>query len=177
MRHITPLQWDQQKEAFRHAVDGLGKGIDESILELVVALNLSGVNTVASCGGHLDRGLPHPWIDIADKKAYDKAEELRQLEPGSDEYKKVIKELCQLNKKPTDKAYNILREYFIATAPEYDNIFILSNFGWSGARLEPAGTTRARNSSRATQRELLSDYHREIDNLTKYLKEKLGLSV
>ena len=42
----------------------LGTGIDAGILETVIALNALGIETSASCEGHLDHGTGAPWIDI-----------------------------------------------------------------------------------------------------------------
>jgi len=44
--------------------DGLGKGIDESIKQSVIAIKANGFGTTGSCEGHLDRALPYPWVDV-----------------------------------------------------------------------------------------------------------------
>ncbi len=44
--------------------DKLGMKIDSEIKEAVIVLKLSGFETSMSCGGHVDRALPYPWIDI-----------------------------------------------------------------------------------------------------------------
>lgn len=44
--------------------DGLGLGIDPGIKKAVVALRVWEFPTTGSCQGHLDWGLPFPWIDI-----------------------------------------------------------------------------------------------------------------
>jgi hypothetical protein len=56
--------WNETVEKFTRVVDGLGKEIDAGILETVVALNMHGIATRASCEGHLNWGVPHPWIEI-----------------------------------------------------------------------------------------------------------------
>jgi len=45
--------------------DGLGLEIDIGIKKTIVILNAIGISTTGSCEGHLDWGLPWPWIDIA----------------------------------------------------------------------------------------------------------------
>ncbi len=45
-------------------VDGMGKGLDEGIKNTVIALNLLGFKTSQSCEGHIDWGLPYPWVDF-----------------------------------------------------------------------------------------------------------------
>lgn len=43
----------------------IGAPIDPAILEAVVGLNAFGINTEASCAGHLDHGNAHLWIEQA----------------------------------------------------------------------------------------------------------------
>ncbi|MGH7490507.1 MAG: hypothetical protein ACREMY_33585, partial [bacterium] len=57
--------WEAKRREADHIVDALGLGIDEGIKEAVVAFNLLGLNTTASCEGHTDHGLLTPWIDVA----------------------------------------------------------------------------------------------------------------
>ncbi|HEY1351171.1 MAG TPA: hypothetical protein VGF67_16245 [Ktedonobacteraceae bacterium] len=56
--------WNETIHKFSSVTDKLGKEIDRGIFETVVALNLLGVSTIASCEGHLNWGVPYPWIDI-----------------------------------------------------------------------------------------------------------------
>jgi hypothetical protein len=44
--------------------DRLGHHVDFGIRHTVVAFNLRDLHTVASCIGHMDHGLPYPWIDL-----------------------------------------------------------------------------------------------------------------
>lgn len=68
MQHAQVVEWPSSWEeavAFAgHLTDRLGCPIDGGILETVVALNLLGFWTSQSCEGHLDEGLPYPWIDF-----------------------------------------------------------------------------------------------------------------
>lgn len=56
--------WNAMSAEVDHWIDGAGYPIDKEIKETVIALNLMGIETTASCGGHLDHGLSFPWIDI-----------------------------------------------------------------------------------------------------------------
>lgn len=57
--------WQDMAKQFSRVTDRLGKRIDKGIFETVVALNVLGIQTVGSCEGHIDWGMPHPWVDIA----------------------------------------------------------------------------------------------------------------
>jgi hypothetical protein len=60
--------WVKEKQEVESIRDAMGMGIDEGIKEVVIALNLLGFKTAASCEGHVDEntghGLPFPWIDV-----------------------------------------------------------------------------------------------------------------
>ena len=56
--------WDQAEEKVSQFRDGLKMPIDKGIRETVIVLNVLGFTTLMSCEGHLDRGLPYPWVDI-----------------------------------------------------------------------------------------------------------------
>ena len=55
------------KQEIDNTCDRLGFPIDEPIKNTVVFLNALKITTNQSCGGHIDRGLPHPYIDIEPK--------------------------------------------------------------------------------------------------------------
>jgi hypothetical protein len=57
--------WDETAEKFHKVTDKIGRPIDDGIFDIVVALNMLGVPTKMSCEGHLDHGLPYPWIDVS----------------------------------------------------------------------------------------------------------------
>lgn len=57
--------WNECSLKVEKVTDGLNYPIDLGIKETVIAFNVHGIYTDGSCEGHLDRGLPYPWIDIA----------------------------------------------------------------------------------------------------------------
>jgi hypothetical protein len=52
------------REEVDNVTDGRGKHVDEGIKNLVVALNLHGVETNGSCQGHTNWGRPYPWVSF-----------------------------------------------------------------------------------------------------------------
>jgi len=56
--------WDEMANEVDHWVDAIGCPIDNDIKEIVVALNVMGIETRASCEGHLNRGCSYPWVDL-----------------------------------------------------------------------------------------------------------------
>lgn len=63
------LSWKEAMALARRLVDGVGQPLDEGIVETVVALNLLGFRSSASCEGHLDGGVPAPWVDFVFEEA------------------------------------------------------------------------------------------------------------
>lgn len=56
--------WQETVKVFSRVTDKLGKNIDDGIFDTVVALNMLGISTIQSCEGHLDWGVPYPWVAI-----------------------------------------------------------------------------------------------------------------
>ncbi len=87
--------------------DRIGMPIDERIKETVIVLNLMGFTTSASCEGHIDWGLPYPWIDFAvnDKEFFNIQNELMEIQKqinGYGDFKDLtdeeLQEVSNLNK-------------------------------------------------------------------------------
>jgi len=89
-KQITELEqqpWQDMEKEVGSWVDGLGMPIDPGIKDTVIALNLLGFKTRASCEGHIDRGLSYPWIDFETKN-----QEIVNLETKRDEINNQIAE-------------------------------------------------------------------------------------
>jgi hypothetical protein len=56
--------WKDKLAEIERTKDALGFPVDEHIRETIVALNLSGFPTSASCEGHIDRARGAPWVRI-----------------------------------------------------------------------------------------------------------------
>lgn len=57
--------WNNKRKEIERYADALGYGIDGNIKETLVALNIFGLPTTASCEGHIDRGISAPWVEIS----------------------------------------------------------------------------------------------------------------
>jgi hypothetical protein len=56
--------WREKIEQVGNRHDRAGGEMDRGIIESMVALNIHGIPTEQSCEGHLDHGIPSPWIAI-----------------------------------------------------------------------------------------------------------------
>lgn len=58
-------RWEEKEREVEEWADATGKGIDEEIKKSVVAFSMMEFPTSASCEGHLDSGIPAPWVEIS----------------------------------------------------------------------------------------------------------------
>jgi len=56
--------WSSVSQSLDLIRDRLGKPIDPGIKEICIAFTVNDLPTTQSCEGHLDEGLPYPWVDI-----------------------------------------------------------------------------------------------------------------
>ncbi|HEY4499232.1 MAG TPA: hypothetical protein VJH94_04195 [Candidatus Paceibacterota bacterium] len=56
--------WREKVEKVGKRLDRIGGEMDPGIIEAVAALNLHRIPTSGSCEGHLDHGIPSPWIAV-----------------------------------------------------------------------------------------------------------------
>ncbi len=58
-------KWKEKEQEINKIKDYFGEEIEKGVKQAVVAFNLNGLPTRQSCEGHIEGGLPFPWIDIA----------------------------------------------------------------------------------------------------------------
>lgn len=59
------IAWLNKLKETEETADALGYEIEGQVKETVVAFNLMGLSTSASCEGHTDHGISTPWIEVA----------------------------------------------------------------------------------------------------------------
>ncbi len=59
------LKLEEIRQKVENIYDRLGHPIDEGIKESVVMFEANELPTSASCEGHIERGLPVPWVDVS----------------------------------------------------------------------------------------------------------------
>jgi hypothetical protein len=63
-KSLKEVEWEKKQEEVEGWKDKLGRGIEKKIKDAIVAFNMSGLPTSASCEGHLDSGHGAPWVDV-----------------------------------------------------------------------------------------------------------------
>lgn len=78
-KYLKELRWESTMKETDIIIDGLGKRIDSGIKETVTALKVNDYETTGSCEGHLDHGLPHPWLDVEMSLTTDERKQMKEL--------------------------------------------------------------------------------------------------
>lgn len=139
------------------ATDAVGCGIDDGIRDLIIALNAVGVQTLASCEGHLEHGLAAPWVDVGTpaarplaKEAYRKLQSVEQarahnasleerhaLRESADQAQMAVKQLHMAERL---KLMGYLDQFYTHRRIPFDVHLILNHLEWTGIiRLESQG--------------------------------------
>lgn len=183
--------WDEMAAKIDRTVDRLGHPIDPGIKETVIALNLLGFKTAASCEGHADRALPFPWVDIELAKS-PRSQELREIDikylPLAEEYdrspsKAKENELRKLNDlrkalAPEVDAFEsdqrrpilvLLREFHEERKPSYECTLTLAK---SHGRIESLNGWDERYSPPERKSTYLATQQSEMRAFTEFLKKK-----
>ncbi len=176
--------WNKLVLEINKITDNLEHSIDENIKEPVIALNAFGISTDGSCEGHLDHGLPYPWIDIPVtyselKNEVQSYQEIIQNRKYSDEetikkndpilYGKIL-ETRQKFLKKAEEIKNILNpllnEFYSVHIPNVPESRIELHESGSGFRLET-------HNSRGLGLHNWKKFDERIDKLAPEEKEKL----
>jgi len=189
MREINKAQRRHEvREQVARLTDALGMPIDNGILETVVLLNVLGIQTTASCAGHLDHGQAAPWVDIGDPEARPlarvamlkmlevdqarscgaSAEERQTLQGAADQARLVVKRLHLIERAKLLRVLDLFYQQHHAPA---DLRLIINPAEWTGiGRLESQGADFqmvAAPDERATK---LTEYQEEMQTFTAFLK-------
>lgn len=151
VRPATVEQWLNLSKETRLFTDRVGMPIDRGVLDTVVAFRAWGFVTKASCEGHLDHGLPYPWIDIglddaieakivADRKALFDEQERRY--PGQDRGPShdALRQAVRPMSLEANRLVTLLDRFYSTSAgPVYRATLVPSRFMPHRLRLQPAG--------------------------------------
>jgi len=180
------------KQKMWKEMQGKYKDTDERIRDTVTALNLSGINTTASCEGHIDDGVAAPWVDIAvemteglanlSKKADDLQEsadhlfeemqnyhEARRL---LSEYETIKDQIWYVNLQETVELGNLLEEFYAKRAVKFRIKLVINVYGRGVGRLISQGGLYQEAFTKEMQAKYLEEYRQEMREFGLFLKGK-----
>jgi hypothetical protein len=176
MQTITKSQaWQALQKRFKRVVDNIGKHIDSDILDTVIAFNVAGIHTTASCEGHLDHRAAYPWIDIGHADADSLEQEILQLLSAGKREHKETKQLQQkhrlLHLQEEQKLVALLEGFYQHHPFNYDRHLSIWRFPKGEARLQSHGAEYQQFRSAEEKALKLKEYQEEMQAFTDYLQQ------
>jgi hypothetical protein len=150
------------KKELESIKDNLGKPIDEGIKETVLYLRAFGLPTDQSCEGHLNRGLPAPWVEI-----YPEEPAVKNWQENEEFRNKVLEE----KKKLKNKAIKLLEEFYKDRKVENGIKLGLRDIGY-GFRIQSNWLTQFEKNKGKVNKNWLTALKKEMADFTNFLKEK-----
>ncbi len=188
MQKLRAQQWLEATEQFGRMTDALGTPLDEGIRETVIALNVLGVSTLASCYGHLDRGQASPWIEVGDPGARPLARvamlKLQRAEQAcargahederharKAEAETAVLDVRRLHLVERAKLLHLLDGFYRQRLVAADRRLIITALDWMGSgRLESQGTDHQVVAPPEERASRLIEYQDEMRQFTAFLK-------
>jgi hypothetical protein len=168
-------KWEAKKHEVMKLTDKLGMPLDDTIVDTVVALQLVGINTNMSCGGHVDRNTAGPYIMFADPVA-DKMEFTYRttLTPKDDEYKRQRIVARDLNLHERQKLLLHLDAFYSDRRVPYTTRLIVSSVGGAEmSRLQCQGAELVHILSAEESKQILRHFQDEFRAFTDYLRSTI----
>lgn len=183
-------KWQEISQRVTRMVDALGQPIDAGIRDTVIVLNFLGINTLASCEGHLDHGTGAPWVDIGSSDARPLAkiamrklqevdmarqqgippEERQALMQEAEQAKLAVKHLHLTERQ---KMMQYLDQFYARRLVSYDRRLIINPAEWTGvSRLESQGSDLQCIADPDEKARKLAEYQDEMRAFTEFLKER-----
>lgn len=189
MQDARKERWQELTETFSRTTDAIGCSIDEGILETVVALNAVGINTQASCEGHLDHGTAAPWVHIGAADALPLARQIHMkqkqaqeaesrgasLEERSklhEETQEASRASKRLNMVERMKLMSYMDRFYAEHSVSCDGRLVLHTYGWTGVTRLTSQGADCQDCREAEERAAkLQEYQQEMQAFTTFLKQ------
>lgn len=131
-------------------VDGQGRRIDLGIMGAVLYLNVHKIKTTFSCEGHLDHGLPYPWVWIPTEDHGKLTEMLTAFHEREEEGEEG------------EEGEEAMDRMLVIVSAFVEGVCVLQNFG---AACQNVREPRLRA-------EKLKEYQREMQSFAEWLRDK-----
>jgi len=136
--------------------DGLGHEIDPGIKDAVTALRVAGLPTSGSCEGHLEDGLPFPWVEVNPEGP----EGWHETPEGQEAYRAQLSGLRQ-------RADELLEAFYAQhTAPSEVRLKAVDMGIWGGFIIQSPDQLQ---DTQPASGERLTKYREEMDAFAEFL--------
>ncbi|GLV54725.1 hypothetical protein KDH_15720 [Dictyobacter sp. S3.2.2.5] len=183
-----PEGWSAWAHKLADATDPTGAPIDPGIMETVIALNVLGVETNASCEGHLNHGYAGPWVDFhavgtetirrQAREATRRLQEAEEQQAAPEVLSKLNEEMFRLARDENIAYYRgsrlvhqALIAFYEAHHAPYDQQLYLHNDSFGYSRLQSHGLEYQPQYPSEIQARNLQRYQAEMLAFTSFLKQ------
>lgn len=165
---------EEIRKKVNECVDKLGKGIDDGIKESIVMFSAFDINTTASCEGHPDHGTggPFPFIDVEAKDVWKLDKRLEEIKGNEIEEEKIISEIERKNLEERKKLMPYLDEFYKNRDVPYDKKLIIQSLARGWSRIESQGVGLQKIETDENKKKNLAEFQKEMQEFTKFLKDK-----
>jgi hypothetical protein len=166
--------WNQKATEIDQVGDRLRKRIDEKIKDAIIALNLLGINTTASCEGHIDWATGGPYIDVEAlgtgelKKALKKERE----EKNEEKEDEILDEITHKNLEERKKLIPYFEEFYQGREVSFSNRLIIQSLARGWSRIENQGVDLQKLEAPEIKEQKLQEFQKEMADFTEFLKGK-----
>lgn len=163
------ITWEQKRAEVDKITDRLGLGIDEKIKETVTAFRVHEFSTSQSCEGHIHERKKEgqeekifPWVEIY------------APEPeGWQESEEKEKEWTIENLRQQQKMMGFFDEFYQGREIPFDARLAFDGIGaFGGFKVQSFGAETMALFSHEEQKQKLELYRKEMNDFTKFLKDK-----
>lgn len=176
--------WTELEKHFARVIDGCGTKIDPGIMNAVIAFNAIGVNTTASCEGHLDWGNAYPWIRSGVTGVDDLENELRQALKAyqnaasddrvklCDEYYAIATRVQKLHVQEELKLTKYLNAFYKQHEMDYDKHLVIERTISGECILQSHGANLQEIRDPSERAAKLKEYQNEMQTFAEFLKRQ-----
>jgi excisionase family DNA binding protein len=169
-------EWQKVEQCMSKTVDALGKRIDKGIMPVVIAINVLGISTIASCEGHLNWGASYPWIDIASREVEPIAQRISALirdgKREDEETQHLMQKVKMLHLQEEMKLLPLLDAFYQYHSFSYDRHLSIWHFARGEARLQSCGAEYQTFRTSDERAEKLTEYQQEMQAFANFLKSR-----
>ncbi len=165
------ITWQQRRAEVDRITDKLGLGIDEGIKEAVTAFRVNEFTTSQSCEGHTGKEEKYeasfPWVEIytPEPKGW--------RESKGEKKKQLDREWTIENLKQQQKMMGFLDEFYEGRETSFDARLTFDRIGaFGGFRVQSFGAEMMKLLPPEEQLKKLELYRKEMDEFTKFLKDR-----
>lgn len=160
--------WEREKRAVRQLRDGLGKPVDQAIVETVAILRLLGFHTDSSCGGHFDRAAS-PYVAV--RAPSNQADRRRIEEAGTQGEKRRCKnQALQHNAGELARLLPLVERFYETRNVPQSRRLTCQGFGLIGYRLTTQSADLVHIASKVERHRLVDAQRQEFDAFTEFMK-------